>query len=411
LSLNNRSYFFSGDPLGLFSIDASNQSLFLLDQSQSRSYTYPIHLTVIDTSQTKPVNCTVTIFISNIGIQFTCPSQIHTYPHLLTYESKPRNSIDPLTGQQYDHYDSVIIRGFDPSTPLNIAECLINSEIKFSNKTSNFVFEKDIYYGYLMNNSTFIYNNQEPMHLSIKNRDDYSNPFDITYQFLNQSHLNSFQLDQYTGIITYNPKTTLFNKYSFLILAKYRSLIAFTRLNIFIDNPKESLYKFQVFKPLVNNYTIGYINKINSYSNVPSMFSFDTNGRLFIKNQTLISTGDNSYNFTIGKARIEINILSKGITQCSLNRFYSSIENDLIGFIEILNSNQRNSFYLLNYNHLFVLNHDNGLLRYRDPYQMITNDLILLIQVNNSRCLVNMEKDLSIPYMVVRKGMIDIKTV
>ncbi|CAF5183171.1 unnamed protein product, partial [Rotaria magnacalcarata] len=59
-----------GDPLGLFSIDSSNQSILLLDESRSRSYTYPIELVIIDVSQIKPIFCIVTIFISNIGLQF-----------------------------------------------------------------------------------------------------------------------------------------------------------------------------------------------------------------------------------------------------------------------------------------------------------------------------------------------------
>jgi hypothetical protein len=134
------------------------------------------------------------------------------------------------------------------------------------------------------------------------------------------------------------------------------------------------------------------------------MFSIDNHHRLFVKNQTLILTEGNVLNFLIGKARIQINVLSKQLIQCSLNRFNPSIENDLIGFIEILNTNQKRSFYLLNYNDLFLLDHEYGFLRYRNQNQMIIDDLILLIEVENSRCLVKFHGLSSIPYMMIRKG-------
>ncbi|CAF3465627.1 unnamed protein product, partial [Rotaria sp. Silwood2] len=141
-----------GDPLGLFSIDSCNQSLFLLDESRSRSYIYPIELIIIDTSKIKPIYCIVTIFISNIGIQFTCPFYSNTSPYLFTYKSIPTHSIDPLTGQQYDNYNSLTIHGFDSFTiPSNIAKCVIDSDIKYSNEIIDFIFEKEVYYGYINN--------------------------------------------------------------------------------------------------------------------------------------------------------------------------------------------------------------------------------------------------------------------
>jgi len=122
---------------------------------------------------------------------------------------------------------------------------MINSSIKFSNKKFDFLFEKDIYDVYI---NSF---HHEPIHLSIKNRNNYSNPFDITYQFINQNYLNSFQLDKYSGIIKNISKEN-----SFLILAKYQSLITFTRLNIFFNNSKQLIDKFQLSKTFINNYTI-----------------------------------------------------------------------------------------------------------------------------------------------------------
>ncbi|CAF4182374.1 unnamed protein product, partial [Rotaria sordida] len=405
-----------GDPLGLFSIDSSNQSLLLLDESRSRSYIYPIELLIIDTSQIRPIYCIVTIFISNIGIQFTCPFYLNASPYLFTYKSTPTHSIDPLTGQQYDHYDSLTIYGFDSFMSSNIAKCFMNSDIKYSNEIIEFIFEKEFYNGYVnnsLNSISFVYENEEPIHLLIKNRNQYLNSFNITYQLINQTNINSFELDQYAGIIKYIRKKNSFIKYSLLILAKYETLITFTRLNIIInDDYKQLFYKFILYKPFVNNYTIGYLNEINLNMKIlnrkiSSMFSIDNNGRLFIKNQTLILINGNFYNFIIGKFRIQINILSKEIIQCSLNRFNFSIENQLIGFIKILNINKnysnKRSFYLLNYNHLFILEREHGYLRYRYQNQSIMNNLILLIEIDNSRCLITLDEFSSIPYMMIRK--------
>ncbi|CAF0982632.1 unnamed protein product, partial [Rotaria sordida] len=405
-----------GDPLGLFSIDSSNQSLLLLDESRCRSYIYPIELLIIDTSQIRPIYCIVTIFISNIGIQFTCPFYLNTSPYLFTYKSTPTHSIDPLTGQQYDHYDSLTIYGFDSFMSSNIAKCFMNSDIKYSNEIIEFIFEKEFYNGYVnnsLNSISFVYENEEPIHLLIKNRNQYLNSFNITYQLINQTNINLFELDQYAGIIKYIRKKNSFIKYSLLILAEYETLITFTRLNIIInDDYKQLFYKFILYKPFVNNYTIGYLNEINLNMKIlnrkiSSMFSIDNNGRLFIKNQTLILINGNFYNFIIGKFRIQINILSKEIIQCSLNRFNFSIENQLIGFIKILNINKnysnKRSFYLLNYNHLFILEREHGYLRYRYQNQSIMNNSILLIEIENSRCLITLDEFSSIPYMMIRK--------
>ncbi|CAF1351999.1 unnamed protein product, partial [Rotaria sp. Silwood1] len=106
-----------GDPLGSVSIDPTNQSLVLIDESLSRLYIYPINLTIIDISQSEAIYSTVIIFISNI------------------------ENIVPLTDQEQKAYKSLIIRAFDPSTPLNdqisnITECVINSNIELSSDIS-----------------------------------------------------------------------------------------------------------------------------------------------------------------------------------------------------------------------------------------------------------------------------------
>ncbi|CAF3938896.1 unnamed protein product [Rotaria sp. Silwood1] len=119
-----------GDPLGSVSIDPTNQSLVLIDESLSRLYIYPINLTIIDISQSEAIYSTVIIFISNIGTHFPCPSYI-----------KHLQNIVPLTDQEQKAYKSLIIRAFDPSTPLNdqisnITECVINSNIELSSDIS-----------------------------------------------------------------------------------------------------------------------------------------------------------------------------------------------------------------------------------------------------------------------------------
>ncbi|CAF4325670.1 unnamed protein product, partial [Adineta steineri] len=183
-----------GDPLGLFSIDASNQSLISLDESLARSYTYPLNLTIIDVSQMDTITSIVTIFISNIGIYFPCPSYVKTSPYLFTYESLPLKSIDPLTGQQYKSYNSLIVRAFDPFTPINgeasnLAECIIDNDNNISQNLSiknlDFIFENENYFGYIndsFGSSSFIYTDQQtPLHIQLKTS---FNLLDTTYHLL-----------------------------------------------------------------------------------------------------------------------------------------------------------------------------------------------------------------------------------
>ncbi len=128
-------------------------------------------------------------------------------------------------------------------------------------------------------------------------------------------------------------------------------------------------------------------------------------GRLFVKNRTLLLTNGNFYDFLIQDEylqiiRIQIIILSpiEPMYECTLNYLN---DKQLIGFIEILNDNQTNSicyrtkdksFYLLNYNNLFLLDRQHGLLYYQNQTQIINEDLLLLIQIDNSRCLITIEK-------------------
>lgn len=427
--------------MGLFSIDSSSQSLILLDESLSRSYIYPINLTIIDISQNEFINTTVIIFISNIGIYFPCPSYIKNSPYLFTYESLPKQSIDPLTGQEYNSYNSLIIHAFDPFTPLNKeasnqAECIINIEHDLSNelkiKTIDFIFDKESYSGYINDSfglSSYVYNsNQEPLKIQLKN----SLTFEITYHLLNQTNNNFLQLDEYAGLIKQNSiNKSLLTKYSFLIYAKYQSFITFTRLNLLINHKNlfkqittQSIYEFKLYIPFVNNYTIGYLNKTNRNfkilnENILPIISIDDfTGRLFIKNRSLLITNGNFYDFLIQDKDLQINriqiiILSsiESNFECKLNYLNNK---QLIGFIEISNENQTDSicyptkqktFSLLNYNQLFLLNQQYGLLYYRNQYQIIQEDILLLIQIDNLRCLVTLEKStLDIPYRMIRNG-------
>ena len=411
----------------------------------SRSYIYPINLTIIDTSQIQPIHCTVTIFISNIGIYFPCPDYITTSPYLFTYESLPSKSVDPLTGQEYQPYNSLIIRAFDPFTPINgeasnLAECIIDSPIESSNdlsvKNLDFIFENEHYSGYINDSfgiSSFIYNsNQEPIHIQIQPSFNQTNPFDITYHLLNQSHINIYQLDEYAGLIKTNSINSFFKK-SLIIYAKYQSLITFTRLNILFNHKTspqqtsfQSIYEFKLYTPFVNNYTIGYINKTNENLSILNehilpMISIDPTGRLFIKNRTLLISNGNFYDFLIQDdkqqiTRIQIIILSplEPIYECKLNRLNYSNDKQLIGFIDIININQtesicqktiQKSFYLLNYNDLLSIDRQHGLLIYRNQTQIINEELLILIQIDNSKCLVTLEKPMEeVSYMRIRNG-------
>lgn len=414
--------------MGLFTIDSNTQSLVLLDESLSRSYAYPLILTIVDISQDDFINTTVTIFISNIGIHFPCPSYIKTSPYIFTYESSPLKSVDSLTGYEYKAYNSFTIRAFDPFTPLNgeasnYAECIINpiSENPTNDstlKSLDFIFENEYYSGYINDSfglSSYIYNSkQEPIQIHIKNS------FDVNYYLINQTTNSLFQLNEYSGLIKYNSLNKLSNKYSLIIYAQYKKLITFTRLNIIINSKNsqektlfQSIYEFKLYTPFVNNYTIGYLNKNNKNlvilnENILSMISIDKTGRLFIKNRTLLLTNGNFYDFLIQNeysqiTRIQILILNQPdqINECFLNRLTYSNDKQLIGFIEILNTNQtestcqqtiNRSFYLLNYNDLFLLDRQNGLLYYKNQSQTINEELLLLLQIDNSKCLITVEK-------------------
>jgi hypothetical protein len=147
----------------------------------------------------------------------------------------------------------------------------------------------------------------------------------------------------------------------------------------------------------------------------------NSSGRLVIKNRTLLLTNGNFYDFLIQDQylriiRIQIIILSpiEQPYECIINRLNYSNDKQLIGFIEILNQNQTNpicdrmgnkSFYLLNYNNLFLLDRQHGLLYYRKQRQLINEELLLLIQIDNSRCLVTMEKSTAdVSYRMIRNG-------
>ncbi|CAF1436676.1 unnamed protein product, partial [Adineta ricciae] len=432
-----------GDPLGLFSIDLSNQSLYLTDESHARSYIYPLNLTIIDTSQSEPITTIVTLFISNIGIYFPCPSYLKISPYLFTYESSPSRSIDHLTGQQYKPYNSLTIRAFDPFTPLNgeasnLAECTIHSKDNQTPMDSmnilDFTFPNEIYSGYMnssFGSSAFVYNNQqEPLHIDLKN---LSNSFDISYYLLNQTHVNFFQLDEYAGLIKYHSFESLLKRYSFLVYANYHSLITFTRLNLVVNReiPVEkrafqSIYEFKLSAPFVNNSTIGHLNKTSNNwtilnDQISPMISIEKTGRLFVRNRTLLITNGNFYDFLIQDddsqiARVQMIIINEinQISECVLNHLDYSTDRQLIGFVEILNTNQtepicgqtrRHSFELLNYNNLFILDRQYGLLRYRNRDKTIDDDVLLLIKLENSKCLITVEKtQATVSYIMIRNG-------
>ncbi|CAF1270958.1 unnamed protein product [Rotaria sordida] len=430
---------FAGDPLGLFTIDSNNQSLIFLDESLARSYIYPLTLTIIDISQNELINSTVTIFISNIGIHFPCPSYLKSSPYIFTYESLSSNILDPLTNHEYK---SLIIRAFDPFTPINgeasnQAECIINNEIEYRNNLQienlNFIFENEFLNGYINDTfglSSYIYNSkQEPIEIKIKK--DFS---DIKYYLLNAINKKIFQSDEYAGLIKYNSFNKFqYKKYSLIIYAKYQTLITFIRLNILINyknfNKKislQSIYEFKLYTPFVNNYTIGYINTKNQNfiilnENILPIISIDQTGRLFIKNRTLLLINENFYDFLIQNEdleiiRIQIFILAQRqyTYECILNYLNNINDKQLIGFIDILNNNNNNeteslwyekSYYLLNYNNLFLLDRQHGLLYYKDQNQTINDDLLLLIQIDNSRCLITVEKHFLQPsYLMIRNG-------
>lgn len=438
MNISKLKFCISGDPLGLFSIDPIDQSLILLDESLSRSYKYPINLTIIDMSQYELINTTVTIFISNIGIHFPCPSYLKSSPYIFTYESVEFNN----------EHKSLIIRAFDPFTPIdgeasNQAECVINYDIEHTDnlirKNLNFVFENDHYIGYINDSyglSSFVYNSsKEPIQFKIKNTFEQEHSFDTTYRILSNFNKNLFQLDEYSGLIKYNLLNQILNKqYSFIIYAKYQTLLTFARLNLLtyekeILNEKPSsqwIYEFKLYTPFVDNYTIGYINKqnqnfliLNDY--ILPLISIDKSGRLFVKNSTLLTDNQSFHDFLVQddnfeKIRIQVLISRQRElkNKCILNRFDYPVERNLIGFIQITNNNQselmcyqtiNKSYDLLNYNDLFTLDRQHGLLYYRNKTQIIHDDISLLIKVDDAKCLIKIEKISSdSTYRMIRNG-------
>ena len=447
LIVHDQHFVILGDPLGLFSIDATNQSLVLLDESLSRSYAYPINLTIVDSSQGEPVNCTVTIFISNIGIHFPCSSNIEPSPYLFTYESLPSQSIDPLTGQKYHPYRSLIIHIFDPFTPVNgeasnMGECIIHSESIVSNSTSlkslNFLIDNELYSGYInrsFGSSSYVYNQQqEPIQIKLQPLVNLTERFDLTYQLVNQSHTQYFQLDEYAGLMKYHAIERLRSKYSFLVMAKYRSFVTFARVNLLVDRnghenvsveqqALQSIYEFKVLTPFVNNSTIGLLNRTRKHftilnEQIVAMMAMSPDGRLFVTNRTLILTNGNFYDFLVQDenlkiARIQIIVLAptEPAVECRLSPFNQTDDKQLIGFIEVNSAasmcydSTRSSFYLLNYNAWFVLDREHGLLRHRDESRLVDDELLLLIQIDGTRCLVTLDQHALRPsYMMVRAG-------
>ncbi len=315
----------------------------------------------------------------------------------------------------------------------NQAECIINSSPQLSKELSiknlEFIFDNELYSGYInqsFGSLSYIYNyQQEPIEIHLKTLQT----FDLTYHFFNRNFL---QLDEYAGLIHLNSlNQILFKQYSFLIYAKYHQLITFTRLNLVInhqissDKPLlQSIYEFKLYIPFVNNYTIGYLNKTMTNwmilnEHILPMISIENySGRLFVKNRTLLLTNGNFYDFLIQDddsqiSRIQIIILTsiEPIYECILNHLN---DKQLIGFIEIINQNQTNSmcdwrmersFELLNYNHLFFLDRQHGLLYYQNQSQRIDEDLLLLIQIDSSRCLVTIDHSTSeVLYRMIRNG-------
>lgn len=427
-----------GDPLGLFSIDSSTQSLTLLDESRARSYTYPIHLTVLDISHTEPITCMVTVMISNIAVKVTCPSSSQSSSlYLPTYSSSPSGAVDSLSGERYTYLDSLRMRVFDPLSSSHLAECVSpvvkDRKTEEQRKEIDFVFEQQTYSGYANHSFKYIYRREEPMHLAIQYRELYLDPFAITYQFvLPHKAPDSFDLDPHAGIIHYFPRHDMNSsiRYSLIVLARYHSFITLVRLNIVLHpeqmhHPRTS-YRFSLIIPSVNNYTVGHLEASEGNwtvlnSEIRTMFAIDAHGRLFVANRTFISTEEKHlFAFFVQDQflrfiRIEIILRAKQLVQCVLNRF-PSLEDEklLIGFVEIFqpehpiavryDSFTRKSFSLLNYNHLFELDRDHGLLSCRNAARTVSTEIELLIEIDNVRCLIALN-DLARPsYLMIRSG-------
>ena len=192
-----------------------------------------------------------------------------------------------------------------------------------------------------------------------------------------------------------------------------------------MHHPRTS-YRFPLIIPSVNNYTIGHLETTDGNwtilnSEIRTMFAIDFHGRLFVANRTLISTEEKHlYAFFVQDQflrfiRIEIILQAKQLVQCVLNRF-PSLEDEqfLIGFVEIFqpghsirvryDSLTRKPFSLLNYNHLFELDREHGLLSYRNAVRMMSNAIDLLIEIGDVRCLIALN-DLTHPsYLMIRSG-------
>ena len=415
-----------GDPLGLFSIDSSTQSLILVDESRVRSYEYPLDLTIIDLSQNQLINTTVRLVVSNIGIYFPCPNYLTNSPFLFTYQALPITSIDPLTGQIYDSFDSLTIRAFDPLTPLNgeasnQAECVIYSDRSLTKNTinrntnQNLIFTNEIHQGFINQSfgySSYIYDfNLQPLQIHVQNPQIFS----TTYHFANRTYENLFNFDEYAGLIQANfPNQYPSYEYAFLLYAQFQSTVTFTRLNLLINSdieqdnqPLKSIYEFQLYMPFVDNMTIGYLEPIKRNltilnEQILSMIGIDDcSGRIFVRNRTLLLTNGNFYDFLIQDeglqiTRIQIIILTSREMnyECELEYIHN---NELIGFIQIKNEpsnhSSLHSYSLLNYENFFSLNRQYGLLAFREfDKQKLDEDLLLLIQIDQSKCLVTVEK-------------------
>ena len=415
-SYSSHHCFVAGDPFGLFAIEPVNHSLILLDPSRSRSYAYPLRLKIVGASSEESISCTVTIFVTNLALPWICPPRQHSSLHLFTYESSPRHAVDPLTGQHYAPYDSLVIHAVDPWTPLDTIECVTHSERNRTSKSIlneiNFIFTQEIYYGQANGSFNYIYHHQHPLHLSVR----HQHLLPVTYQFLHQPHADLFHLDPHAGIIRYSSnRINASLRCSLIVVAQYQSSFTFTRLVIDVhhgqqwENTSKSSYQFQLFRPLVNNYTIGYVESISGHFRLLSrpmgkLFGIEhTDGRLFVRNQTLLSlSSKKAFDFFIQDSarqmiRIQILLSTRESLPCRLNRFSPMLDNHSIGFIEIINRNstaptcpyaRRRQFHLLNHNDHFTLDREHGLLTHRHPTSLIPKEVTLLVEIEHARCLI-----------------------
>ena len=409
-----------------------------MDESRARSYIYPIHLTIVDISQMEAIYCTITVMISNIVIGVPClSSSQNTSLYLPTYISSPSGAVDPLTGERYASFDSRIMRVFDPFSASQLVECVSPGA---SDQTSDhhrneidFIFERETYQGYANHSFKYIYHQEQPIRLAIQNREQYSDPFAISYQFvLPHTAPDSFDLDPYAGIIHYFPRPGMNSstRYSLVVLARYHTFITLARLNIILHpqqthHPRTS-YRFPLVTPSVHNYTLGYLDAREGNWTILSpeigtMFEIDDHGRLFVANQTLISAEEKHlYAFFVQDQffrfiRVEIIPQVKRLVQCVLNRFSSLDDGELlIGFVEMVqtkysigsayDSLSRHSFSLLNYHYLLELDREHGLLSYRHSPRTMLKSIELLVEIGNARCLIELNDVARISYLMIRNG-------